>query len=174
VKPKFIKALIRGVRGTMDIRSDAPGPAGVLSNFTPNRFCFRGEWSESMEGFLQSLKFEDETQAREVRGLIGRAAKERGASRDEIWQKQGALWFQGKKINRFGQEYQTLLDEAFRALFAQSEKGRAALLASDHHMLTHLLGGRSELHSVLTSIEFCRRLDSIRRELRHNPDAKLH
>ena len=43
----------------MDIGSGAGFPAGTLSNFAPHPFVIDGVQCNSMEGFLQSLKFKD-------------------------------------------------------------------------------------------------------------------
>ena len=42
----------------MDIGSKSGYPAGALSNFSPHPFILDGVQCNSMEGFLQGLKFE--------------------------------------------------------------------------------------------------------------------
>lgn len=41
----------------MDIKSGCGYPASALSNFAPHPFVLDGVYCASMEGFLQSLKF---------------------------------------------------------------------------------------------------------------------
>ena len=51
----YIKWLVwRGK--AVDIGSDSEGPAGLLSNFTPYAFSFRGYHFVSMEGLLQEMQ----------------------------------------------------------------------------------------------------------------------
>lgn len=54
----------------MDIGSGSGYPAGNLSNFHPYQFEIDGVTCNSMEGFLQSLKFFKSSHAR-IRLLIG-------------------------------------------------------------------------------------------------------
>jgi hypothetical protein len=96
--------------------------------------------------------------------LVGRAAKFKGMAKN--WQRNGVLYWQGEPINRFSEEYQLLLDEAFRALFTQNASARAALLASGDAVLQHSIGKAKEKDTVLTRGEFCSRLTRIREELK--------
>ena len=60
---------------TLDIKAKAPYPAGMLSNFAPHAFLFDGVRCASMEGFVQSLKIEDEVEQANVCNLVGAAAQ---------------------------------------------------------------------------------------------------
>ena len=62
----------------MDIGSSNGFPAGTLSNFAPHPFVIDGVECNSMEGFLQSLKFESVEMQRYVCTLVGKAAKFKG------------------------------------------------------------------------------------------------
>lgn len=146
----------------MDIKSGKPYPAGALSNFCPRPFIVRGVECGSMEGFVQGLKFKSPEMQREVCKMSGLAAKKRGANKN--WQRTQTLWWQGEPIARESEEYQQLLDEAFKALFTGNEK--KALLDSGNNPLTHKIGRRNPKETVLTQSEFCGRLMRIREELK--------
>ena len=58
----------------MDIGSGAGYPSAALSNFAPHAFELDGVECASMEGFLQSLKFENPEMQRQVCTLVGKSA----------------------------------------------------------------------------------------------------
>jgi predicted NAD-dependent protein-ADP-ribosyltransferase YbiA (DUF1768 family) len=147
----------------MDIGSGKGYPSAALSNFAPHPFMFRGFQVASMEGLLQSFKFESPEMQQHVMTLVGLAAKRKGANKD--WKRRQTLYWQGKHIDRHSQEYQDLLDEAYEAMFTQNESARRALLASGNAVLTHNIGKRKESDTVLTRAEFCSRLMRIRAQL---------
>jgi predicted NAD-dependent protein-ADP-ribosyltransferase YbiA (DUF1768 family) len=145
-----------------DIGSGKGFPASALSNFAPHPFEIDGVKCNSMEGFLQSLKFKDTEMQRHVCTLVGREAKFKGKSKK--WWKTQTLWWQGKEIDRHSQEFQVLLDHAFNCL-SQNEGFRNALLATKNQTLIHSMGKRDPHHTVLTESEFCNRLLNIRERL---------
>jgi len=67
----------------MDIRSGSP--AGRLSNFSPHPFIFDGVECASMEGLLQSFKFDKPHIQAVVCQLVGIKAKRRGQKRNKAW-----------------------------------------------------------------------------------------
>lgn len=147
----------------MDIGSGSGFPSATLSNFAPHPFVIDGVECNSMEGFLQSLKFSNPEMQREVCKLVGKAAKFKGKKKK--WWRTQTLHWQGAEIPRDSQEYQDLLDRAFDAL-AQNSGFRAALLATGNSVLTHSIGKTKITETVLTRQEFCSRLMKIREELR--------
>ena len=146
----------------MDIGSGSGWPSAALSNFTPHPFTIDGVGCNSMEGFLQSLKFKEPEAQVEVCKLIGKAAKFKGKKKK--WWKTQTLFWQGKEIPRDSQEYQDLLDRAFAAL-AQNTGFQKALLATGKATLTHEIGKSKITETVLTKREFCGRLMRIRAQL---------
>lgn len=56
----------------MDIGSGSGYPAGNLSNFHPYQFEIDGVTCNSMEGFLQSLKFSNPEMQEHVCSLVGK------------------------------------------------------------------------------------------------------
>lgn len=148
----------------MDVGSGQGYPASALSNFTPHPFVFDGVECSSMEGLLQSFKFDKPHIQVEVCKLVGIRAKRRGQKRNKAWKQVQKLWWKGKPYDRKSREYQELLDSAFDAL-AQNTSFRGALLASGNSSLTHSIGNSKQSETVLTEREFCSRLEKIRKRL---------
>lgn len=136
-------------------------PGRNLSNFFPHPFVFRGLQCNSMEGFLQGLKFKSPEMQAEVFKLVGLAAKKKGGGKN--WRKTQTLWFQGEPIKRRSKEYQDLLDEAYDAMFEQNAAFRKALQDSGDAVLQHSIGKTNESETVLTVGEFVGRLNKLRR-----------
>ena len=147
----------------MDIGSGNGWPSASLSNFAPHPFEIDGVKCNSMEGFLQSLKFKNPDMQKEVCLLVGKAAKFKG--KPKKWWVTQTLWWQGVEIDRHSQEYQDLLDRAYKAL-AQNEGFKRALIATGNSSLTHSMGKDDAHRTVLTVKEFCGRLIKIRQSLK--------
>ena len=143
----------------MDVGSGSKYPAGALSNFSPHPFEIDGIKCNSMEGFLQSLKFKSPEMQAEVCTLVGFAAKKKG--RNKNWQQSQTLYWRGKEIKRKSQEYQDLLDKAYTQMY-KNTKFKKALEASRGAVLTHSIGRSKESETVLTTREFCSRLTKLR------------
>ena len=122
----------------MDIGSGTGYPSANLSNFSPHMFTVDGIECNSMEGFLQSLKFQDPEMQKHVCTLVGKKAK-----------------FKGKKKKWW--KTQTL---------SQNTSFQKALLATQNATLTHNIGKKKTSETVLTRQEFTSRLTRIRSELR--------
>lgn len=147
----------------MDIGTGHGYPASALSNFTPHLFDIDGVRCNSMEGFLQSLKFSSIDMQVYICSLVGRAAKFKGKKKK--WWKTQTLYWQGKEYKRDSEEYQQLLDRAFDAL-ALNIGFQNALLRTGDATLTHSIGKNDITKTVLTSQEFLSRLNRIRTDLR--------
>jgi predicted NAD-dependent protein-ADP-ribosyltransferase YbiA (DUF1768 family) len=146
----------------MDIGSGKDYPSNALSNFAPHPFEIDGIKCNSMEGFLQSLKFSNPEMQKYVCTLVGLSAKFKG--KPKKWWNTQTLWWQGKELDRHGKEYQELLDRAYGEL-SKNTGFRNALLASGNSSLTHSLGKSDSHHTILTEKEFCSRLLNIRKTL---------
>ena len=143
----------------MDIGSKNGYPSSSLSNFAPHPFVIDGVECNSMEGFLQSLKFESIEMQKHVCTLVGSKAKFKGKNKN--WWRTQTLYWQGKPINRHSDEYQELLDKAYNAL-NQNTGFRKALESTKGCTLTHAIGGKDPTHTILTQSEFCSRLMKLR------------
>ena len=148
----------------MEIRAGASYPAGSLTNLSPHGFILDDVKIASMEGFLQALKFKEPEMQAVVCSLSGMAAKMRGAGKP--WQRSGKLHWKGVAVDRFGPDYQKLLDRAYDALTDQNQGFRKALLASGNATFSHSLGKRKEQDTVLTQREFTSRLSRARARVR--------
>jgi len=144
----------------MNISSNGSYPSNKLSNFSGNRFIIDGVQCNSMEGFLQSLKFKNPEIQKEICKLVGIGAKRRGGSKN--WKKYQILYWQNVEYPRKSEEYQKLLDKAYTCLFEQNEGFRKALKDSGNSVLTHTIGKNNQSDTVLTVSEFCGRLMKLR------------
>lgn len=147
----------------MDIGSGTGYPSSALSNFAPHPFVFDGVECNSMEGFLQSLKFSNSEMQKEVCKLVGKQAKFKGKKKK--WWKTQTLYWQSKEFKRDSKEYQDLLDRAFDAL-SQNLSFKTALLATGNAPLTHSIGKTNPSETVLTRTEFCSRLMKLRSKIK--------
>lgn len=137
--------------------------ARKLSNFYPHQFYFDVEFS-CFETFLQCLKFSDPEEQMKVAHMDAKAAKAEGHM--QHWQENGGwLYWKGQAINRYGQEYQQLLDQSYDALLCQNAEFAEALRRSRGKILIHTIGRFRKRDTVLTSIEFCSILTRKRRKL---------
>ena len=136
----------------MDIGSGAGYPAASLSNFAPHPFVFDGVQVNSMEGFLQSLKFSNPAMQEHVCTLVGKAAKFKGKKKK--WYREQTLYWKGQPIARRSEAYQVLLENAYLAMLYQSNSFRRALKATGNATLTHSMGRSKENETVLTEKEF--------------------
>ena len=144
----------------MDIKSGNGYPSSALSNFAGHRFILDDVQCNSMEGFLQSLKFSNEEMQKHVCTLIGREAKYKGKHKN--WWTNQTLYWKGKEYKRKSEEYQNLLDRAYQAMYDQSEKFRKALKATKNATITHSIGKSDPTRTILTEKEFCSRLFALR------------
>ena len=146
----------------MDIGSGNGYPAASLSNFSPHPFVLDGVACASMEGFLQSLKFDNPDMQVHVCTLVGAKAKYKGKGK-KWWLGQTLHW-RGVDYLRDSDEYQGLLDRAYDAL-ATNEGFKRALLATGTATLTHSMGKNNISQTVLTEREFVGRLTRLRGRL---------
>lgn len=146
----------------MDIGSGGDWPSCALSNFAPHPFEIDGVKCNSMEGFLQSLKFKSIEMQEHVCTLVGMKAKFKG--KEKKWWKTQTLWWRGEEIDRHSDEYQELLDRAYNEL-AKNSSFQKALLATKNSTLTHSIGKNNPSQTILTNSEFCSRLMKIRARL---------
>lgn len=145
----------------MDIGSNNKGVASRLSNFTARSFIFDGIQCNSMEGLLQSFKFENVDIQEHVCTLVGFSAKSRGRKRNKAWKSSQTLWWKGTPYPRKSKEYKKLIERAYDALF-ENEKFKSDLLSTGKAVFTHSIGNNKKSETVLTESEFCRQLHRLR------------
>ncbi len=147
----------------IDIHSKGEYPSCALSNFAEYEFYIDGIKCLSMEGFLQSLKFRNTEKQKKVCLLSGVNAKNssRRTWAQLRWRLTHNLYWQGKRINRYSDEYQILLDRAYAEL-SKNENFIEALKLSSGKKLVHSIGKSNMSETVLTEREFISRLENLR------------
>lgn len=143
----------------LDIWSKSPYPANVLSNLSNNEFHFEGVPCGSMEGFLQSLKYQDEGKQRLICSMEGKSAKNMTSTH---WQTNQIVWWKGVAINRQSKDFQVLIRRAYKAMFEQNECFRVALMTTRGIKLYHCKGEQNPYKTILTESEFCSALTEMR------------
>jgi hypothetical protein len=143
----------------MDIGGNNIGLGCRLSNYTARRFIFDNVECYSMEGLLQSFKFNQKTVQLEMCTRIGASANKGGQKSN--WRKDQFLYWNGVSFQRQSKEYQLLLNSAYNSLF-KNENFKRDILSTENEILTHSLGKKKESQTVLTEKEFCSRLTLLR------------
>lgn len=146
----------------MDIGSGSGYPAAALSNFAPHPFVIDGIECNSMEGFLQSLKFRDVEMQKYICTLVGKSAKFKGKKKK--WYREQILYWQGKEIKRDSDEYTELITRAYNAIY-KNASFKKALLATAGCTLTHSIGKNKKSETVLTKSEFIGQLNRLRNKM---------
>lgn len=137
-------------------------PGGKLSNFTAFKFIFDDVECNSMEGLLQSFKFENIESQKQTCQLVGFSAKKKGSGRNSYWQQKQTLWWNGKAYLRKSKDYQYLLNRAYNCLYTQNEDFRKCLEDAKDAIFTHSIGKNNIKETVLTEREFCSRLQYLK------------
>ncbi len=147
----------------IDIISEGEYPSCALSNFNQREFIFDGVSCASIEGLLQSFKTKNVELQKKVCGLHGKAAKKFFKHRPQniLWRITGNLYWNGKRIKRYSDEYQRLLDRVYDTVF-QMDDFKKELLATQGLVLKHSLGKDSTKKTILTEYEFLSRLEKYR------------
>jgi len=149
----------------------------VLSNFAEYPFEIEGVQIKSMEGFLQSLKFKSRKKQVKICQMNGKTAKRKGKYHN-FWKWNGGnLYWQGKRINRFSNEYQNLLSNAYAAMLDSNEDFRNVLLSTiDENgvqkLFKHSVGKDNPQDTILTTEEFTDRLYGLRKYLINEMENK--
>ncbi len=138
---------------------------GFLSNFAPTPFDLDGVHYESVEGFWQSIKFPEGSEARAKTALLtGGKAKRAGKKAGEVT----GITYQGQTIQVGSPEHHELMKRAIRAKLKQNPEGLKLLLATGDKLITHVLttdDGRTLPDSkTIPSAVFCQILMDLRKE----------
>ena len=154
---------------TMDIHSQHGYPSGALSNFPARSFVFDGVPCGSMEGLLQSLKFEDRAAQASCCALAGLQAKRAGSTRSDAWKAEQKLWWKGTAFGRESARRSDIVASAYAEMAKACPDFAQALMATGEATLTHSIGNPDPKDTVLTEKEFCDALTSLREELTARP-----
>ena len=145
-------------------------PANVISNSWNNAFTFDDVPCASMEGFLQSLKHEEEVSQREICGMRGKKAKKMATTN---WRATQTLYWKGRAFGRETDEFRQLVRSAYQALFNQNRQFRSALLATKNKRLFHSHGLTDPKKTILTEQEFCAFLTELRASNANDVSTKI-
>lgn len=145
----------------IDIYSKADYPACELSNFAVHPFSMDGVEIQSMEGFLQSLKYMNSSKQKLICKMSGKEAKQQGR-RKFLWRIGQVVYWQGKEIDLLSDEYQILIDRAYDAMYEQSAGFRQALIDTGNETLVHTIGKTCIGKTILTEYQFIKRLERLR------------
>ncbi|MGD1527012.1 hypothetical protein [Vibrio harveyi] len=148
----------------IDVGSNSNEAGELLSNFSPFDFVFDDVHCASMEGLIQSFKFDCPERQKQICSFVGLKAKRKGQRRK--WHLTKQLYWKGVSMDRHGPEYQQLLDRAFEAL-SENPAFQEALLSTGDATLVHHIGKSDGNFTILTSDEFCSRLMRLRDKLRN-------
>ena len=148
----------------IDISSHSPHPIDLLSNFASHPFVLDGVTINSMEGFLQSLKFRRKSKQKSVCLLTGAEAKKAGKNA-VCWRAFKHLYWNGKRINRFSDKYTALINRAYLQMSKENPSFCEALKETADYSLAHSIGKQYKDETVLTETEFINNLNMIRNSL---------
>ena len=146
---------------TVDI-SYGDNLSSPLSNLFPHNFTIYNSISPntciyclSMESFLQSLRVSDAKLQKYIcENYSGYASYKLRLSLND-WRKDGIVYWQGKPINRFSDDYKLLITEAYNALYEGNDVFRELVLPrfKDCHLI-HSFGGQIQAETLLTQDEY--------------------
>ncbi|MDE6303093.1 MAG: hypothetical protein K2M36_05860, partial [Clostridia bacterium] len=95
-------------KNVIDIKFKGEYPACALSNFYPHTFVFDGVTCASMEGFLQSLKYNSRSKQKEICMLTGFKAKRAGKFKFR-WKRTHYVYWMGRRYDRRTRYFQWLI-----------------------------------------------------------------
>lgn len=132
-----------------------------LSNLMPYGFVIDDVACGGIEGFLQSLKFQDLEEQAVVASLHGMEAYRTGQHGND-WKDTQMLYWRGAEYPRLSKKYQRLLERAYDACFEQSLEFATALAQSEDAILSHSMGKRNPTNTTLTEHEYMYHLYRLR------------
>jgi hypothetical protein len=138
----------------------------VLSNLFPYKIKFRNITLNSIEGFFQGIKFKDKKAQNLVFKYSGLDSNNIKVASAYDWKESGLLYWQGKPINRFGKDYELLIDELYIAAL-QNPLYRGVLKTCDKPII-HSIGENDSKKTVFTRYEFEHELNCLREFVQSN------
>lgn len=138
--------------------------AKILSNLFPYEFEFKGKKLNSIESFFQGIKFKDVEMQNLVFSYHSLNSNYVKACSGYDWKKSGKLYWQGKEIDRYSEQYDDLIDELYISAI-QNSLYRNALKTCDKEII-HTMGGKEKNETVFTRYEFENQLNCLKDFLR--------
>ncbi|PWL60354.1 MAG: hypothetical protein DBY35_08580 [Bacteroidales bacterium] len=144
---------------TTDICAKGRHLEDILSNFCNNDFCYDGVQCKCMAAFLQSLKYKDEKQQRDICFTFGDCVSKYS---NADWQKDQIVWWKGLPMDRQSPEYLDFVNEAYQSMFLWCGRFRNALMETEGKQLLYDSGRKDPYKTILTDQEFCKILTDLR------------
>ncbi len=150
-----------------DISDERGFPFGMLDPSAPVRFEIDGMECASLDGFVQSLKFERIKDQKNITKRVGNDAKKRGKDKDTAANQKAdrILWWQGESFKRNSKKHKNLLARVFREM-ARNPRYQEALMATQDSDFTHSKGKSFQKDTLLTRKELIDNLKELRAELK--------
>ena len=137
------------------------GPyAKVLSNLFPYEFEFRSKKLSSIESFFQGIKFKDIEMQNLVFSYHSLNSNYIKVCSGYDWKKTGIVYWQGEEINRYGKEYDDLVDELYISAI-QNPLYRNILKTCERDII-HTMGAKEKNETVFTRYEFEKQLNCLK------------
>ncbi len=162
----------------IDISHESDNKTAVtLSNFAKHPFEIDCVQIKCLESFLQALKFKSKNNQIKICQMDGKKAMRKGKHHN-FWKWNGGnLYWQGKKINRFSDEYHHLLSKAYATMFDSNEDFKNALLSTVdvigvQKLFEYSVGKDNPQDTILTVEEFTDRLYGTRKYLINEEENK--
>lgn len=137
------------------------GPyAKIFSNLFPYEFDFRGKHLHCIENFFQGIKFKEKELQDLVFSYSALDSNYIKAATDYDWKKTGIVYWQGKEIDRFSQEYDDMVDELYISAI-QNPLYRNALKICNRDII-HVMGEVEKSKTTFTRYEFEKELNCLK------------
>lgn len=137
------------------------GPyAKIFSNLFPYEFDFKGKHLHCIENFFQGIKFKDKELQDFVFLYSGLDSNHIKAATDYDWKQTRIVYWQGKEIDRYSQEYDDMVDELYISAI-QNPLYRNALKICDRDII-HVIGETEKSQTTFTRYEFEKELNCLK------------
>ncbi len=124
----------------------------ALSNLFPYEFIFRGKHLNSIETFFQGIKIKEKNTQRYIFKYSGLDSNNIKVASDFNWKESGTVYWQGKKIDRYSEEYDNLVDELY--ISAIQNPLYRNVLKNVSKPIIHSIGKTEKKDTVFTRYEF--------------------
>lgn len=131
----------------------------ALSNLFPYEFIFKGKKVSSIESVFQGIKFPSKKEQDLVLKYSGMDSNSIKAATNYDWKKTGIVYWQGKPIDRFSDDYQKFLIELYVSAI-QNPLYRNTLKNVDKYIL-HSIGEEDSNNTVFSRYEFEKMLNAL-------------
>lgn len=150
-----------------DISDERGFPFGMLDPSAPVRFEIDGVQCASLDGFLESLKFERIIDQKNINKRVGNDAKKRGKEKDNPGNQRAnrVLYWQGDTFKRNSKTFNKLLVRVFREM-AKNARYQAALMATQDVNFRYPKGKANKKDTILTKKELTDNLKKLRADLK--------